>query len=66
MRYGVQQRIFEDSWMLGYKSKQLLELLMCIPVFIILNTGALSGVLVTGVALAFVHYMIVSVLMQSS
>ncbi len=42
------------------------NLLMCIPGFILSNTGALSGALVTEVALVFIHYVTVSVLMQSS
>ncbi len=50
----------------SYKSKQLPELLDVYSRFHYLEYRALSGVLVTGVALVFVHYVIVSVLMQSS
>ena len=61
--------IFEDSWMLRIpvtSQRNFQNFLTFIPGFIISNTGALSGAPVTGGALASIHYVMVSVLMQCS
>ena len=66
-RYGVQQTILESSWMLRITVTSLCIFqifLTFIPSFIISSTGARSGALATGGALASIHYVMGCVLMQ--